>query len=385
MKKIVIFGSIILVLGFLYLYFRAPHVDDVKLNFFESCNFDGARQDVLSFTSAGDNISYNVKIVDSLGNELINENTNTTLFTLDSLDLKEDEKITITISSLQNDKVIEKQGFEIPYGKTVNRSPMVKSNRDSGNVSGRKKIVLSTSSSKAAIYYTTDGSLPDKNSNVYEEPIELSESMILSTISYIEGMEPSYVSSFLYNVISTTPIIYLSPSTQEDNFGIKSAGYTTEEEIMNKVGDVVEQQLKDYGYIIYRNTPEMTAKSSAADSKALDVDLHLAIHSNASPNNSGRYHGIETYVYDESCFEAIEIAEILQKNLTSIYYRRDGNRGIRYSVDIGGLRETNPIYVNNGILVEVAFHDNYSDAKWIVENINSIGKSIANSVIEYFG
>ena len=37
------------------------------------------------------------------------------------------------------------------------------------------------------------------------------------------------------------------------------------------------------------------------------------------------------------------------------------------------------------VLIETAYHDNPEDEKWIKENIDLIGRTIAQSITEYFG
>ena len=57
------------------------------------------------------------------------------------------------------------------------------------------------------------------------------------------------------------PLVYLSPSTQElNNF----VNYGTEEEWMNAIADEVEGYLIEGGSPFVRNTPDMTATSTAA-------------------------------------------------------------------------------------------------------------------------
>ena len=55
------------------------------------------------------------------------------------------------------------------------------------------------------------------------------------------------------------PIIYLSPSTQENNFYVNGG---TEEEWMNRLADALEPYLTASGIRFNRNTPYMTASSS---------------------------------------------------------------------------------------------------------------------------
>ena len=37
------------------------------------------------------------------------------------------------------------------------------------------------------------------------------------------------------------------------------------------------------------------------------------------------------------------------------------------------------------MLVEVAYHDNYDDANWIINNIEEIARNLALSVADYLG
>ena len=55
------------------------------------------------------------------------------------------------------------------------------------------------------------------------------------------------------------PIIYLSPSTQENNYFVSGG---TEEEYMNLIADRMIPYLNASGIRYTRNTPQMTAVSS---------------------------------------------------------------------------------------------------------------------------
>ena len=92
------------------------------------------------------------------------------------------------------------------------------------------------------------------------------------------------------------PKIYLSPSTQEANLYVDGG---TEEEVMNKLADAVEPYLNSNGIRYRRNTPQMTAASSIKESNEGDYDLHLALHSNAAPEQrAGQIKGTQVY-YDD--------------------------------------------------------------------------------------
>ena len=72
------------------------------------------------------------------------------------------------------------------------------------------------------------------------------------------------------------PLIYLSPSTQENNYFVSGG---TEEEYMNRLADAMVPFLYASGIRYVRNTPDMTAAGSIIQSNAGNYDLHLALHS----------------------------------------------------------------------------------------------------------
>ena len=114
-------------------------------------------------------------------------------------------------------------------------------------------------------------------------------------------------------------------------------------------------------------------------SRYYGADLHIAIHSNASTNHTSK--GIETWINDQTS-DTYSLANMIQSDLMNIYYdKENGNRGVKYSN--GALGETRmPKF---GILIEVAHHDYLEDAKWIMDNKELIGNTIADSILKYFG
>ncbi len=55
----------------------------------------------------------------------------------------------------------------------------------------------------ADIYYTTDGSTPDKNSTLYTEPIVITDDIVLKAIAYSEGWQTSNITEKTYSVYVT--------------------------------------------------------------------------------------------------------------------------------------------------------------------------------------
>ena len=111
------------------------------------------------------------------------------------------------------------------------------------------------------------------------------------------------------------PSIYLSPSTQEFNPYIIGGN---EEYYMNLIADAMEPYLYASGISFTRNTPDMTAASSIAQSNMGNYDLHLALHSNATGSGDGSRRGTEVYYYPTSVNGA-KAAEIIANNLKLIY------------------------------------------------------------------
>ena len=173
------------------------------------------------------------------------------------------------------------------------------------------------------------------------------------------------------------PIIYLSPSTQEWNPDITGG---TEEYYMNQIADAMIPYLRSCGIRYVRNTPEMTAASSIAASNAGNFDLHLALHSNASPESiSGQRTGCEVY-YDSRSWWGQKAAEIIAANLKAIYPDPNNVRTLT-TTSLGEVNRTRA----PAVLIEFAYHDNIDDANWIISNIQPIAYNVVLSLTEYFG
>ncbi|MBE6766832.1 MAG: peptidoglycan hydrolase [Ruminococcaceae bacterium] len=174
------------------------------------------------------------------------------------------------------------------------------------------------------------------------------------------------------------PIIYLSPSTQEFNQYVDGSG--SEEYYMNLVTDAMIPYLNASGIAFVRNTPEMTAASSIAQSNSGNYDLHLALHSNASaPQNAGQNRGVEVYFYPRSQ-NGRRAAEIIANNLKLIYPDPLDVRVVP-TTSLGEVARTRA----PSVLIEYAFHDNYADAAWIKNNIDLIARYTVLALAEYFG
>lgn len=173
------------------------------------------------------------------------------------------------------------------------------------------------------------------------------------------------------------PKVYLSPSTQEFNIALSGL---SEEYYANLIANAVIPYLETSGIEYGRNTPGMTALTSAQQANAGDYDFYLAIHSNAAgEQNPGSERGAEIYYYPTST-QGRRAAEIFANNYKEIYPLPDEVRVI----PLATLIELNKTRMP-AILFETAYHDNQQDLEWLSANINNIGRNLALSVADYFG
>ena len=173
--------------------------------------------------------------------------------------------------------------------------------------------------------------------------------------------------------------VYLSPSIQEGNIGY--GDYGTEEKRMNEVCDVTQKHLLRHGLAVFRNRPDMTLTQVVLDSNAKDPTIHFAIHSNAF---NGNVRGSEVFCHKFGG-EDERLARLVYDEFMTIAPTK--GRGVKEGKDRFGPGK--PLYelsatVAPAALIEVAFHDQPDDAKWILENIEPIGMVIAKGILKYF-
>lgn len=173
------------------------------------------------------------------------------------------------------------------------------------------------------------------------------------------------------------PYLFLSPSLQEFNSYVNGGN---EEYYMNLVADAMLPYLTASGIKVDRNTPNQTLREAIAQSNSKNYDLHLALHSNAAPQNlAGKIRGADVYYFSSST-KGKEAAEIVAKNYKAIYPLPDSVKTVP-TTTLAELRRTRA----PSVLIETAYHDNIQDAQWIRDNIGNIARNLSLSVTQYFG
>ncbi len=245
------------------------------------------------------------------------------------------------------------------------------------------KITLSCQDKDALIYYTLDGKSPESFGTLYTEPITIDKDVTIRTVAVNDKKYNSIIKDYPIHVGEKKELkVYISPSNQHRNLGVSEVGYTNEMDEMNDVANYVVERLEQFGVKVYRNNSSGNINLWLKDSNYYGVDVHLAIHSNAS--NEHDNYGVETWIHNETS-NTFSLGNIIQENLSSIYPYKElenYNRGVKYAN--GALGEVNDNYLPFGILVEVAHHDYKNDALWMMQNKKLIGYNLADSILKYY-
>ncbi len=171
------------------------------------------------------------------------------------------------------------------------------------------------------------------------------------------------------------PTIYLSPSTQEGNFYVTGG---SEEYHMNQLADALEPYLRANAISFKRNSPDQTAVQNIRESNAGDYALHLALHSNAAPVY-GSMRGVDIYYFPGS-YSGQRAADIATRRFKEIYPLPDRVRALPTT----RLGEVDKVKAPS-LFLEIGYHDNEQDANWVIDNTDTIARTIGQVLSEYFG
>lgn len=161
--------------------------------------------------------------------------------------------------------------------------------------------------------------------------------------------------------------IYLNPSVQTKNM---YTGYKiSEADTMNIVAKKAYNLLKkDNRFIVYINDSLKTLKESVNEINSLDIDYHLALHTNAGGGS-----GSEVYYYENtSSYLAKHSLDSFNK------YHTFPTRGIKKNNNFYELKNSK---AKNKALIEFLFHDKTNEASFIINNYDLLATSIYETFI----
>ncbi len=364
-------------------YINTPVVGKIKITSPENELRDRHKSLTLTFEGGENATDYNLLIFEEgILKTTYSIPTNTKTFEIPKETWEEEKNYYLQLEAnyLDYEEIKETDAISIFIGKKETTAPVYVNHNPSFIKSGTK-ITLNTRTPNSIIYYTIDGSEPNTESYIYKEPITIQSNVTLKTYAVSSDRYDSEINTYEFKIQERQLVVYLSPSNQSSNYGNKEAGYTTEMKEMNRLTDVIERILKENGVKVYRNRSSNDINTHLSESNYVKSDLHLAIHSNASKTNA---RGIEIYI-DSPTSKSLSIATNIYENLYHIYPGKNipnTNRGVKYAN--GALGEANDHFIPCGALIEVAYHDNYEDAKWLLEKREEIGNNIATSILLFY-
>ena len=164
--------------------------------------------------------------------------------------------------------------------------------------------------------------------------------------------------------------IYINPSVQYKNLYANDLG--NEGEHMREISIILTDMLIDYtNLVVYANNsyPGLSLSQSTKESNDYDVDYHIALHSNAGGGKGSEgWHSYSSKKLTQSILT--ELDEILPYKTRGL---KDGSKSL-YEI-----KNTNSC----ATLIEVLFHDDYMQAKFITTNYYKIAKAIFDGIVSY--
>lgn len=169
-----------------------------------------------------------------------------------------------------------------------------------------------------------------------------------------------------------TPKIYLSPSDQWAN--TYAAGDTCEAAQCRRISTACDRLLTAAGCEVI-NGLEGSMSQRIAASNAWTADLHVAIHSNASPQ--ANVTGTRIFHYPDSAAGDMAARAIFSELAPVCPGSSDKISSVS---KLAELRQTTA----PAVYCEVEFHDVPAMAEWIVGHTTEIGEAIARGILNYF-
>ena len=173
------------------------------------------------------------------------------------------------------------------------------------------------------------------------------------------------------------PKVFISPSNQY--FNTYYSGNGNEGLFMNLLADIAVPYFVLNGVETARRNKNSTVKEAIAESNRYNPDLHIALHSNASPEGSyGQNKGPEIY-YFKGSENGQRAANAIAERIREIYPEPNKVKVIPVTDELAEIRGT----TSPAVYVETGYHDNPDDERWIVNNLDSIARAIVLGTLDY--
>lgn len=165
--------------------------------------------------------------------------------------------------------------------------------------------------------------------------------------------------------------IYLAPSNQGNNRYI--IGNTTEMAVCNAIADKLVELIGDYEAEVKKGKNSQTIQAKAKEANTWGATVYLSIHSNAGG-------GVGTEVwYNPLKKGSKEFAQAIYNEVAPESPGKD--RGLKSSTLYLDVNQPNMACC----LCELAFHDNKTDANWLLNEQDEIANALLQGLIKYTG
>ena len=236
-------------------------------------------------------------------------------------------------------------------------------------VPGASRYEVYRSSSKTGSYYM----VADVTKTEYTDMLSSSKTYYY-TVKAV-GSTGIWSPSQAADKSSEVPVkIYLSPSCQTDNW--YSYGNTSEAIQCRAIATLAVTALERCGFAALTNVVSGMS-DRMTESNNWGAELHVPIHSNAF---NGRAMGTQVYYGGKQRDMSQRAAQSIY-NVLAPLSPGSGSDAMRYMSDLYEINKSNAPTA----YIEVAFHDTYTEAKWIVENKAMIAEAICRGICNIYG
>lgn len=227
------------------------------------------------------------------------------------------------------------------------------------------------SESDVLVSESVDFSEENSESLSYQESISSEENISSSNEETSSNVSSEEVSDNRYYYFDKQYTIYINPSVQYSNLYTSSLG--NEGKHMNDISKILVSMLDTYTNLeVYSNNtmPGLSLSSSVKESNNVGADYHLALHSNAGGGKGSEiFYTKSSYNFSKSILDSLN--DILPYKTRGL---KDGSKAL-YE-----LKATKA----SACLLEILFHDEINQAKFIIENKTEIAEAIYEGIVLYF-